>query len=245
MHKALLRLGETVGKSRVQRIMRENGICGAKRRGRPWRTTKPDLAAPERPDLVGRNFTAKGPDRLWVADITYLRCYEGVVYLAFVIDAFSRKIVGWHLAPHMRTTLVTAALKMALHVRRPGADIELIHHSDRGSQYGALDFTQVLKDHDVLASVGSVGDALDNAMAESFVDSLKTELIRDRAWRTESQLELAIVEYVGWFNNARLHSSLGDVPPTEFETTAERSPHARPSGSREVSGHKLRPALAM
>jgi len=194
------------------------GSQGAKRRGRPWRTTTPDPDAARRPDLVERDFTASGPDRLYVADFTHLRCWEGPVYFAFVIDVYSRRIVGWQLATHMRASLVCDALRMAVCTRpRHGADVELVHHSDRGSQYTGLDFAQVLDDYDVLQSVGSVGDALDNALAESFVDTLKTELIRDRVWRTRSQLELAIVEYLGWFNHDRLHASLGDIPPAELE----------------------------
>jgi putative transposase len=217
MWKALRRAGETTGRGRVERLMRAHGIQGAKRRGKPWRTTRPDLAARRRPDLVDRNFGADRPNELWVADLTYLRCWEGVVFFAFILDAFSRRIVGWQLASHMRTTLVLDALRMALHQRGPGADVELVHHSDRGSQYTSIDYTQTLADHGVLASVGSVGDAYDNALAESFVDSFKTELITDRVWRTRNQLELAVVEYLGWFNTARLHQALGDVPPTEFE----------------------------
>ena len=217
MWKALRRAGEEVGRGRVERLMRAEGIQGAKRRGKPWKTTKPDLGARRRPDLVQRDFTARGPDELWVADLTYLRCWEGVVFFAFVIDAYSRRIVGWQFASHMRTTLVLDALKMALARRHEGADVELVHHSDRGSQYTSIDYTQTLADHGVLASVGSVGDAYDNAMAESFVDSFKTELIADRVWRTRAQLELAVVEYVGWFNDARLHEALGDRPPAEFE----------------------------
>ena len=217
MWKALRRAGEPVGRGRVERLMRTHGICGAKRRGKPWRTTTPDPAARRRPDLVDRDFTASGPNELWVADLTYLRCWEGVVFFAFIIDAFSRRIVGWQLAGHMRTTLVLDALRMALHQRGGGADVELVHHSDRGSQYTSIDYTQTLADHGVLASVGSVGDAYDNALAESFVDSFKTELIIDRVWRTRNQLELAVVEYLGWFNTARLHQPLGDVPPAEFE----------------------------
>lgn len=152
--------------------------------------------------------------------LTYLRCHEGLVFFSFVIDVFSRKIVGWQFASHMRTDLVLDALRMALYQRRPGADVELVHHSDAGSQYTSWAFTQVLDDHGVLASIGSVGDAYDNALAESFVDSFKTELIADRVWRTRTQLELAIVEYVGWFNHARLHENLGVLPPTEFEEQA-------------------------
>ncbi len=217
MWKALGRAGERAGRDRVQRLMRREDIQGAKRRGKPWRTTRPDPKAARRPDLVQRDFTATRPDALWVADLTYLRCWEGVVYFAFVLDAFSRRIVGWQFASHMRTDLVLDALRMALAHRCPGADVELVHHSDRGSQYTSIDYTQTLTDHGVLASVGSVGDAYDNALAESFVDSFKTELIADRVWPTRSGLELAVVEYVGWFNDARLHESLADLPPVEFE----------------------------
>ena len=214
---ALRRAGESAGRCRVQRLMKANGIQGAKRRGKPWRTTRPDLKAKRRPDLVERDFKAAGPDRLWVADLTYLRCWEGLVFFAFVLDAWSRKVVGWQLASHMRTTLVLDALKMALGQRRQGADVALVHHSDRGSQYTSIDYSQTLADHRVLQSVGSVGDAYDNAMAESFVDSFKIELIKDRVWQTRSQLELAVVEWIGWFNNTRLHQALGDIPPAEFE----------------------------
>jgi transposase InsO family protein len=202
--------------------MRAEGIQGAKRRGKPWRTTIADPAATRSPDLVNRDFSAWRPDELWVADFTYLRCWEGLVFFSFVIDAFSRRIVGWQFAAHMRTDLVLDALRMALTRRDHGADVELIHHSDAGSQYTSFAFQQVLDDHHVLGSIGSVGDAYDNALAESFVDTFKTELICDRVWRTRSQLELAIVEWVAWFNNDRLHESLGDLPPAEFETLAAR-----------------------
>lgn len=217
MWKALLRAGERVSRCRVQRLMRAHGIEGAKRRGKPWRTTRPDPKAARRPDLVRRDFTAPAPNRLWVGDFTYLRCWEGVVYFAFILDVFSRMIVGWQLAANMRTDLVLDALRMALGLRAPGADFQLVSHTDAGSQYTSSDYTQMLDDHRVLASIGTVGDALDNALAESFVDSYKTELIADRVWRSRVQLELATVEYVGWFNHERLHEALGDVPPVEFE----------------------------
>ena len=217
MWKALRLAGEPVARCRVERLMRANGICGAKRRGKPWRTTRPDPAARRRPDLVERDFTAAAPDELWVADFTYGRCWEGIVFFAFVIDVYSRRIVGWQFAGHMRTTLVLDALRMALAQRGPGADVQLVHHSDRGSQYTSGDYTQTLDDHGVLASVGSVGDAYDNAMAESFLDTFKTELIADRVWRSRAQLELAIVEWVGWFNTDRLHSALNDLSPRQFE----------------------------
>jgi transposase InsO family protein len=217
LHLALRRRGIEVGRDRVKRLMRVHGIQGAKRRGKTWKTTTPDPHAGRRPDLVERDFTASRPDELYVADLTYLRCWAGLVFLAFVIDVYSRRVVGWQLASHMRAGLVCDALRMAVSTRARGADVALVHHSDRGSQYTSIEFGQVLDDHHMLQSVGSVGDAYDNALAESFVDTIKTELIRDRVWQTRSQLELAIVEYLGWFNDARLHESLGDLTPAEFE----------------------------
>lgn len=217
MWKALILAGWVVGRGQVERVMRQNGIRGAKHRAKPWITTTPDPEGANSPDLVERDFTAEQPNRLWVADFTYLRCHQGLVFFSFVIDVFSRKVVGWQFASHMRTGLVLDALDMALSTRSPDELDLLIHHSDRGSQYTSADYTQELAGAGVLASLGSTGDAYDNALAESFVDTFKTELINDRIWRTRSQLELAIVEWVGWFNGARLHESLGDVAPEEFE----------------------------
>jgi putative transposase len=219
MWKALRRAGHPVGRDRVARLMRRAGIQGAKRRTKRWRTTTPDVSA-RRPDLVQRRFRAAAPDELWVADFTYLRSWQGPVFLSFVLDVWSRRVVGWQFASHMRTDLVLDALRMALSTRRAGADVELVHHSDRGSQYLSYDYTQTLTDHGVLASCGSVGDAYDNALAESFVDTFKTELIADRVWRTQTQLELAIVAYIGWYNHDRLHEALGDRPPAEYEMLA-------------------------
>jgi putative transposase len=217
VHAALAREGERADRDQVARLMREAGLRGAKRRGKPWRTTVPDPAAQKRPDLVKRDFIADAPDRLWVGDLTYLRCWGGRLFLAFVIDVYSRRVVGWQLAPHMRTDLVLDALRMALGTRNAGADVALVHHTDQGSRYTSFDYTQELSDHRVLASVGTVGDAYDNALAESFVDSFKTELIADRVWRSRAQLELATVEYIGWFNTARLHSALGYQTPAEHD----------------------------
>jgi putative transposase len=163
--KALLRACEQVPRCQVQRLMRAHGIQGAKRRGKPWRTTIADPNATRPADLVERDFSASRPDELWVCDFTRLRCWDGVLYLAFVIDVFSRRVVGWQLATHMRNTLVIDALRMALTQRRRGADVALVVHSDAGSQYTSYDHTQILDDHDVLQSIGSVGDALDNALA--------------------------------------------------------------------------------
>jgi putative transposase len=233
--RALERAGEVAGRDRVARLMRQAGVRGAKRRGKPWRTTKPAVGAHGRPDLVERDFHAERPNQLWVADISYLRCWEGVLFLAFVLDAYSRTVVGWQLATNMRTTLVLDALKMALGLRGPGADVQLVHHSDRGSQYMSFDYTQTLVDHRVLQSVGSVGDAYDNALAESFVDSFKTELIADRVWRTRAQLELATVEYIGWFNHDRLHSALAYLTPAEHEARWRTRSQADPLGARTAT----------
>jgi putative transposase len=240
MWKALLRAGETAPRCRVQRLMASAGIQGAKRRGKPWRTTISDPAAKRRPDLVDRNFTAEAPNRLWVGDFTYLRCWEARLFFAFILDVFSRMIVGWQLAANMRTDLVLDALRMALGTRPHGADFQLIAHTDAGGQYTSADYTQQLDDAKVLASVGTVGDCYDNAMAESFVDTYKTELIADRVWRTRAQLEIATIEWVGWYNHDRLHEALGDIPPVEFE--AATAPDAPISANEAVASIAPRPA---
>jgi putative transposase len=214
---ALRREGVEVGRDRVRRLMRQEGLVGAKQRGRRWRTTISDPGASRPTDLVERDFTATRPDALWVADFTYLRSWQGLAYFSFVLDAYSRRIVGWQLARHMRTSLVLDALRMALSRRAAGATLQLVHHSDAGSQYLSHDFRQVLDDHRVLASIGSVGDAYDNAMAESFVDTFKTELLADRVFPTHRELELAIVAWVAWYNDQRLHERIGDIPPAELE----------------------------
>ena len=235
--KALRRAGETAPRCQVRRLMAAHGIQGAKRRGKPWRTTISDPEAKRRPDLVDRNFTAQAPNRLWVGDFTYLRCWEARLYFAFILDVFSRTIVGWQLAGHMRTDLVLDALRMALGTRPHGADFQLVAHTDAGSQYTSENYTQVVDDARVLASVGSVGDAYDNAMAESFVDTYKTELIADRVWRSRAKLEIATVEWVGWYNHERLHESLGDIPPVEFEAA-----YAAISGDGSVAAGSPRAA---
>ena len=209
--------GIRVGRKRVARLMRAAGLCGATLR-RYVVTTQPDLQAPRAIDLVERRFYSEGPDRLWVADITYIPTWSGFLYLAMVMDVYSRRIVGWAMETHLRTELILAALNMAITQRKPTT---VIHHSDRGCQYTSYAFGKRCREADVMPSMGSVGDAYDNAMAESFVDSFKTELIADRVWRTQTQLELAIVGYVGWFNHQRLHSALGDVPPAEHEALHE------------------------
>ena len=199
--------------------MRAHGIQGAKCRGKPWRTTTPDPTAQRSPDLVQHDFTAQAPNRLWVADLTYLRAGKASCSSA----SSSTCSHAGSLAGSSRPTCALTSSSTRWQSRSPaehGADVALVHHSDAGSQYTSYAFGQVLEDHAVLGSIGTVGDAYDNAMAESFVDTFKTELISDRVWRTRAQLELAIVEYVAWFNTDRLHESLDDLPPAEFETLA-------------------------
>lgn len=212
----LRREGVEIGRDRVWRLMREAGLRGA-RRGKPKFTTKPDPAAPRPPDLVERNFWAERPNELWVADFTYVRTWAGFCYVAFVEDVFSRMIVGWSLQTHMRTSLVTEALEMA--VWRRQAPVEgLICHTDAGSQYTSVVYSEQLTAHGIAPSVGSVGDSYDNAMAESGIGLYKAELIWRRGpWRTVDQLEIATLEYIDWFNHRRLHGAIGHVPPAEFE----------------------------
>jgi putative transposase len=212
----LHREGIAIGRDRVWRLMREAGIQGV-RRGKTKFTTRRDDRAARPPDLVERDFTAEAPDHLWVADLTYVRTWAGFCYVAFVEDVFSRMIVGWSLATHLRASLATEALEMA--VWRRGASVEgLIHHSDAGSQYTSVVYSERLATHGIAPSVGTVGDSYDNAMAESAIGLYKTELIRRRGpWRTPDQVEFSTLEYIDWFNNRRLHSEIGYVPPAEFE----------------------------
>jgi putative transposase len=230
---ALRREGEHGPRCQVQRLMRREGIRGAKRRGHAARTTTSDANAVDRPDLLERDFTAARPNSRWVADFTYVRCWEGLGFFSFILDVHSRYLCGWQFASNMRADLVEDALQMAVAARGLDPVLELVHHSDRGSQYTSEQFTVALAEHDILASMGSVGDAFDNSMAESLVDTFKTELIADRVWRTRSQLEVAIARWVGWYNNTRLHSALGDIPPVEFETAHELEPILQLTGSAD------------
>jgi putative transposase len=215
---AELRLGEgvVVSRKRVQRLMRAAGLSGllARKRGR---TTIRVPGVRVADDLVERRFRAEAPDVLWVADITYLRTWEGWVYLAAVQDAYSRRIVGWSMADHMRAELVVDALEMALHRRRPAPG--LVHHSDQGSQFVSLAFGQKARDAGIAVSMGSKGCAYDNAVAESFFATLKKELVHRRSWPTRRDLISEVFEFVeGFYNTTRRHSTLGYLSPAQFET---------------------------
>jgi putative transposase len=213
--KELHRRGVDVGRDRVARLMRQQGLEGT-RRGRKKRTTIPDETAIEKArDLLQRDFTATRPNEKWVADITYVRTWNGFCYLAFILDCYSRLIVGWQLATHMRTELVLDALEMANGLRRPGGG--LIAHTDRGSQYTSLAYTDRLDELGLAPSVGSRGDAYDNAMAEAFVATLKTELVDGRRFPSYEHLEHETLHWIGFYNDDRLHAELGDIPPTEYE----------------------------
>jgi putative transposase len=221
---ALNREGIAVARCTVERLMRELGLAGA-RRGKRQRTTIADPAAARPADLVKRRFSPAAPDRLWVADFTYVPTWSGMVYVAFVIDAYSRQILGWRAATSMRTTLVLDALEQALWARRRdgGSLPGLVHHTDAGSQYTSIAFTERLAAAGAQPSVGTVGDAYDNALAESVIGLYKTELIKPRGpWRTADQVELATLDYVDWFNHRRLFETCGDIPPAELETAYYR-----------------------
>jgi putative transposase len=221
VHAQLRAEGVNVGRNRVARLMHE---AGASRR-RFITTTQRDRDARPAPDLVNRHFHADAPDRLYVADITYIPTWTGFLYLAIVLDVFSRRIVGWAMETHLRTELVLAAIEMAFAQRRPHA---VIHHSDQGSQYTSLTFGNRCKAMGIRPSMGSVGDCFDNAMAESFFASLECELLAKRRFKTQAEAKLAIFEYIeGWYNPHRLHSALDYQSPVNFERrhTAQNALH--------------------
>jgi putative transposase len=224
----LQREGLTLGRDQVGRLMRELGIAGVVR-GKVKRTTIPDTRAERALDLVDRRFVAERPDRLWVADFTYAATWAHTVYVAFVIDVFSRRIVGWRAATSMRTDLVLDALEMAIWSREEIAE-GLICHSDASSQYVAIRYTERLGEIGAAPSVGSVGDSYDNALAESVIGLFKTELYRRHGpWRNLDQLELALLARVDWFNHRRLHREIGDIPPAEHEA----------AHCRQITTHEL------
>ncbi len=212
------REGLVVARCRVARLMRSMGLQGVVR-GRKVRTTIPDPAAACPLDHVNRQFRAPRPNALWVSDFTYVATWSGFVYVAFVIDAFARRIVGWRVSRTAHASFVLDALEQALHQRRPVRDDGLVHHSDRGSQYLALRYTDRLAEAGVQPSVGSVGDSYDNALAETINGLFKAEVIHRRGpWRSMEAVEFATLEWVDWFNNRRLLEPIGNIPPAEAET---------------------------
>ena len=213
-----LGMGIRVSRKRVARLMRAEGIEGVYRR-RSRGCTRSNPRATPSDDLVNRRFTVDGPDRLWVADITQHPSKEGNVFLAAIVDAWSRRVIGWSIADHLRTELVTDALDMAIWRRRPEPGSGLIHHADHGTQYTSWAFGQRLRSAGLLGSMGTVGDALDNAMAESFFGTLQLELLDRRQWETRAELAQAIFEYIEvFYNPRRLHSSIGYQSPIDYET---------------------------
>ena len=227
IHAELNREGIPVARCTVERLMRAEGLRGIPRE-KTRKTTIGDGAETERPeDLVKRKFVATGPNQLWVADLTYVRTHAGWTYVAFVLDVFSRMIVGWQVSTSLRTDLALDALDMGLWTRqRAGQDVTgLIHHSDRGVQYRAIRYTERLAEAEAVASVGSRGDSYDNAMAEALNSLFKAECIRNPVmrpkvgWKSVTDVEIAVAEYVDWFNHRRLHGEIGLVPPAEFEAS--------------------------
>jgi transposase InsO family protein len=217
----LHREGIAVARCTVERLMGELGLQGV-RRGKPRRTTTPDAAAPRPADLVERDFSAQRPNQLWVADLTYVATWSGFVYVALVIDAFSRFLVGWQTSRSLRTDLALDALEMAIWRRQAQLD-GLVHHSDRGSQYLSIRYTERLAETGAVTSVGSRGDSYDNALAETIIGLYKTELVRRRGpWKGVDDVEYATLEWVDWFNHRRLLEPIGYVPPAEFEAAFRR-----------------------
>jgi putative transposase len=214
----LRREGIRAARCTVERLMRDMGLRGTVR-GRAWKiTTQPDLAAPRPTDLVDREFVATRPNQLWVADFTYVATWRGFVYVAFVIDVFARRLVGWRVSASLRTDFVLDALEQAIYDRRAAGVTELVHHSDRGTQYLSMRYTERLAEAGIAPSVGSRGDSYDNALAESIIGLFKTEVIQLKGpWRHLEAVEFATLRWVDWFNNRRLLEPIGYVPPSEFE----------------------------
>lgn len=228
--------GIRVGRKRVARLMRSAGLRGATLR-RYVVTTQADPDAPRPVDLVDRQFYTDGPDRLWVADITYIPTWSGFLYLAIVLDVYSRRVVGWSMETHLRTELILAALNMAITQRQPEA---VIHHSDRGCQYTSYAFGKRCREAGVMPSMGSVGDAYDNAMAESFFATLERELLNRRRFKSQAEAKMAVFEWIeGWYNPHRRHSSLGYRSPVNYERAHQRS------GEETKSFYRLRRQTAL
>ncbi|RQR47355.1 IS3 family transposase [Burkholderia sp. Bp9126] len=210
-----------VARCTVERLMKQLGLRGAMR-GKRVRTTVPDAIAPRPLDRVNRQFKAARPNQLWVSDFTYVSTWQGWLYVAFVIDVFARRIVGWRVSSSMTTDFVLDALEQALYARRPGDDGTLIHHSDRGSQYVSIRYSERLAEAGIEPSVGGRGDSYDNALAETINGLYKAELIHRRTWKTRESVELATLQWVAWFNHHRLMEPLGYIPPAEAEANYYR-----------------------
>ena len=216
-----------VARCTVERLMRQLGIAGVVR-GKPVRTTFPDPARPCPRDHVNRQFVADRPDQLWVSDYTFVSTWQGFAYVAFVIDVYARRIVGWKLSSSQQTQFVLDALEQALHARRPAE--RLVHHSDRGSQYVSIRYTERLAEAGIEPSVGSVGDSYDNALAETINGMYKAEVVHRRSWRNREELELATLRWVDWYNHHRLLGPIGYIPPAEAEANYYRQQEsARPA----------------
>jgi putative transposase len=222
---ALAHQGVLTSRKRVARLVRDGAMRGVSRRRGYVRTTQIDAEHDKAPDLVKRTFTATGINQLWVADMTYIPTWAGFLYLAVVIDVYSRKVVGWSFGQRMTADLVVSAMNMALFTRKPGsAGPGVIHHSDQGSQYTSLAFGKRCEQMNVRPSMGTVGDAYDNAMAESFFASLECELIDRRVWKTLTEARLAVFTWIeSWYNPQRLHSSLGYQSPNDFERQIQKA----------------------
>jgi len=233
VHAELAALGIHVGRKRIARLIRALGVCGASRRKRP-RTTLRDHAHRPAPDLVARDFAAAGPDRLWVADITYIPTWAGFLYLAVVVDAWSRRVIGWAMESHLRTELVLAALGMAVAQRQPA---DVIHHSDQGCQYTSIAFGLRCREAGVRPSMGSVGDAYDNALCESFFATLECEWLDRQRFATPAAARLAVFDFIeGWYNPRRRHSALDYLSPVVYERFHETGERTVASGSTIAPG---------
>jgi putative transposase len=233
----LNREGISVARCTVERLMRQLGIQGAVR-GKPKRTTIAGNTVPRPADLVDRDFTAPAPNRLWVADLTYVRTWSGFTYVAFITDVYSRRIVGWQASRSLKTDLALHALEQAVWERtRDGADLAgLVHHSNRGVQYLSIRYTERLAKNGVVNSVGSRGDSYDNALAETVFGLYKTELVRNKGpWRGLDDLELATLEWVDWYNHRRIHHELGRIPPAEYENNHYRQQESHPKETTHTS----------
>ena len=214
--KQMNREGLSIARCTVERLMKRLGLQGV-RRGKVVRTTISDMKAPCPLDRVNRQFKAERPNQLWVSDFTYVSTWQGWLYVAFVIDVYARRIVGWRVSTSMHTEFVLDALEQALYARQPERDGALIHHSDRGSQYVSIRYSERLAEAGIEPSVGSKGDSYDNALAETINGLYKAEVIHRRSWPTRESVELATLEWVSWFNHHRLLGPIGYIPPAEAE----------------------------